>query len=121
MANTDEMKNTHRASNMLNIVLKDKSELYQRYMGFVENGGLFIPTHKRYRLGDDIFVLLTLPADEVEKIPVAARVVWVTPKKAQSNRVHGIGVQFRDSGVARDKIEVQLLGMLASDEPTYTM
>ena len=121
MADINVSKSVHRGSNMLNIALKDRAELYQRYMGFVENGGLFIPTDKRYRLGDDIFILLTLPADEMEKIPVAARVIWIAPKKGQSNRAHGIGVQFRDNGIARDKIEVQLVGMLASDKPTYTM
>ena len=38
--------------------------------------------------------------DEPEKLPVAGRVVWVTPKDVQGNRQTGIGVEFSDEDVA---------------------
>jgi type IV pilus assembly protein PilZ len=47
-------------------------------MPFVRNGGLFIPTAKSYKLGDEVFMLLNL-MDEPEKIPVAGKVVCITP------------------------------------------
>ena len=53
--------------------------LYAAYMPFIKNGGLFIPTNKSYKLGDEVFMLLNL-MDEQEKIPVAGKVVWITPK-----------------------------------------
>ena len=60
--------------------------------------------------------------DEPEKIPVAGKVVWVTPKGAQGNRAAGIGVQFSDQdNTAITKIENYLAGMLNSDKPTHTM
>jgi type IV pilus assembly protein PilZ len=60
--------------------------------------------------------------DEPEKIPVAGKVVWVTPKGAQGNRAAGIGVQFSDQdNIAVSKIENYLAGMLSSDKPTHTM
>ncbi len=61
--------------------------------------------------------------DEREKIPVAGRVAWITPKGAQGNRVAGIGVQFGelDGGSARNKIESQLAGMLNAERDTHTM
>jgi type IV pilus assembly protein PilZ len=60
--------------------------------------------------------------DEAEKIPVAGKVVWVTPKGAQGNRAAGIGVQFSDQdNTAVNKIETYLAGMLSSDKPTHTM
>ena len=31
--------------------------------------------------------------DEPEKIPIAGKVVWVTPRRAQGNRTAGIGVR----------------------------
>lgn len=106
---------------ILSLTIKDKAVLYAAYMPFVTNGGLFIPTSKNYKLGDEVFMLLSL-MDEPEKIPVAGRVVWVTPKGAQGNRAAGIGVQFSDQdNIAVSKIETYLAGMLNSDKPTHTM
>jgi type IV pilus assembly protein PilZ len=106
---------------ILSLTIKDKAVLYAAYMPFVTNGGLFIPTGKSYKLGDEVFMLLSL-MDEAEKIPVAGKVVWVTPKGAQGNRAAGIGVQFSDQdNIAVTKIENYLAGMLSSDKPTHTM
>ena len=64
---------------LLTLTIKDKSALYLAYMPFVNNGGLFIPTNSNYRLGDEVFMLLNLMGED-EKLPVAGRVIWVTPK-----------------------------------------
>lgn len=107
---------------ILSLAIRDKSALYAAYMPFVRNGGLFIPTNKDYQLGDEVFMLLTL-MDEKERLPVAGKVVWVTPKGAQGNRTAGIGVQFseQDNGTVRNKIETYLAGALKSDRQTHTM
>jgi type IV pilus assembly protein PilZ len=106
---------------ILSLAIKDKAVLYAAYMPFVKNGGLFIPTNKDYQLGDEVFMLLNL-MEEPEKIPVAGRVIWVTPKGAQGNRAAGVGVQFNDQDdAARAKIETYLAGALSSDRPTHTM
>lgn len=106
---------------ILSLTIKDKSVLYAAYMPFVKNGGLFIPTSKQYQLGDEVFMLLKL-MDEPEKIPVAGKVVWVTPKGAQGNKVAGVGVQFNDEDdIARSKIETYLAGAIKSDRMTHTM
>lgn len=108
-------------SGILSLTIKDKSVLYAAYMPFINEGGLFIPTNKQYQLGDEVFMLLKL-MDEPEKIPVAGKVVWVTPKGAQGNKVAGIGVQFTgDDNIARNKIETFLAGALKSDRLTHTM
>lgn len=106
---------------ILSLTIKDKAVLYSAYMPFLKNGGLFIPTDKTYKLGDEVFMLLTL-MDEPEKIPVAGKVVWITPNRAQGNRAAGIGVQFSDQDdTAASKIESYLAGSLDSDRPTHTM
>ncbi|PIE43071.1 MAG: pilus assembly protein PilZ [Gammaproteobacteria bacterium] len=106
---------------ILTLTIKDKAVLYAAYMPFIKNGGLFIPTTKSYQLGNEVFLLLNL-MDEVEKIPVAGKVVWITPKGAQGNRAAGIGVQFNDdSEHARNKIETYLAGAISSDRQTHTM
>ena len=107
---------------MLSLSIKDKSSLYAAFMPFVKNGGLFIPTNKAYSLGDEVFMLLTLMADG-ERLPVAGKIIWMTPKGAQGNRAHGVGVQFaaQDNGATRGKIETHLAGALKSDRITHTM
>ena len=106
---------------ILSLTIKDKAVLYAAYMPFLQNGGLFIPTNKPYRIGDEVFMLLNL-MDEQEKIPVAGKVVWVTPKRAQGNRASGIGVQFNgQDDTASKKIETYLAGALDSERPTHTM
>ena len=107
---------------MLSLSIKDKASLYAAYMPYVQNGGLFIPTNKNYSLGDDVFMLISL-MDDGERLPVAGKIIWMTPKGAQGNRAHGIGVQFsqQDKGATRGKIETHLAGALKSDRITHTM
>ena len=107
---------------ILSLTIKDKSALYAAYMPFVKNGGLFIPTNKTYQLGDEVFMLLTL-MEETEKLPVAGKIVWVTPTGAHGARIAGIGVQFRNQhhGAVRNKIETYLAGALKSVRQTHTM
>ena len=106
---------------VLSLNISSKSALYAAYMPFLVNGGIFVPTPKSYKLGDEVFMLLNL-MDEPEKIPVAGKVVWITPKGAQGNRAAGVGVQFNDGdNTARNTIETYLAGALKSDRPTHTM
>ena len=106
---------------ILSLTIKDKAVLYSAYMPYLQNGGLFVPTNKPYKIGDEVFMLLNL-MDEAEKIPIAGKVVWITPKGAQGNRTAGIGVQFsEEDAVANSKIENHLAGSLNSDRPTHTM
>ena len=106
---------------ILSLTIKDKAVLYAAFMPFLENGGLFIPTNKQYVIGDEVFMLLNL-MDESEKIPVAGKVVWITPKRAQGNRATGIGVQFSpQDDTAKKKIETFLAGIVDSERPTHTM
>jgi type IV pilus assembly protein PilZ len=106
---------------ILSLTIKDKAVLYAAYMPFLRNGGLFIPTNKPYEIGNDVFMLIQL-LDEVERIPVAGTVAWVTPQLAQGNRASGVGIQFKDAeGVIRKKIENLLAGQINLDKPTHTL
>ena len=105
----------------MSVTIRGKSALYGAYMSFLQNGGLFVPTTRPYRLGDEVFLLLTL-MDELERLPVAGRVVWVTPKGAQGNRQTGIGIEFSDEDVTLiAKIENYLAGSLTSERVTHTL
>ena len=108
---------------ILSLAVKDKNALHQAYMPYLKSGGVFVPTPRRYFLGDEVFLLLTLP-ESPERLPVAGKVAWVTPAGAQGTRVAGIGVQFADTPegeAVKNKIEALLAGLLNSDKPTHTM
>lgn len=108
---------------VLSLSIKEKSALFAAYMPFLKGGGIFIPTTKAYRLGDEVFMLLSL-MDDPNKLPVAGKVIWITPPGSQGNKTQGVGVQFsaNESGAAaRNKIEGLLGGSMKSTRPTHTM
>ena len=108
---------------VVQLAIKEKAALYAAYIPIFAEGGMFIPTAREYKLGDDIYVLLTLPEDP-QRYPVAGRVAWVTPARAAGNRTQGVGIQFpKDdkSSTLKLKIEQILGSMLASDRATQTI
>jgi len=109
-------------SGVLSLAIKEKGALYAAYMPFIKGGGLFIPTNKAFKMGDEVFMLLSLVEDPV-KLKVVGHVIWLTPV-TQSSRPQGIGMQFseKDGGQeARNKIEALLGDAMKSTRQTYTM
>eukprot|EP01034_Spumella_vulgaris_P018090 gene18090-23098_t len=47
----------------MQLAIKEKGALYAAYIPFFAEGGIFVPTQRDYKLGDDVYVLLTLPDD----------------------------------------------------------
>ena len=108
---------------VVQLAIKEKSALYAAYIPLFTEGGMFIPTARDYKLGDDVYVLLTLPED-TQRYPVAGKVAWITPPKAAGNRTQGVGVRFpsdEKSRLLKIKIEEILGAHLASDRPTQTI
>jgi len=108
---------------VLSLNIKEKAALYAAYMPYLKNGGIFVPTGRPYRIGDDVYLLLSL-MDDPAKFPVAGKVAWVTPQGAHNNKAQGIGVHFADDeggGVARRKIEEILGAALKSSRTTHTL
>lgn len=107
---------------IMTVELENKQALFAAYMPFIKNGGLFINTRDSYVLGEEVFALLHLQEQE-EKLPVAGKVVWVTPRHAQGKRFPGIGIQFspQDNGATQKKIETIIAGMKAEEHTTNTM
>ena len=108
---------------VLRLNIHDRTALYAAYMPFLKGGGIFIPTSRKYQLGEEVFMILSLPR-ESNRIAVQGKVVWITPEGGQGNRTQGIGVQFQqdDAGAATcATIELILGELLASSRPTHTM
>lgn len=113
---------TAQKPSVLSLSIKEKAALYAAYMPFIKGGGLFIPTNKPFKVGEEVFMLLSLINDP-EKIKVVGHIVWVSTA-TQANRPQGVGVQFstKDGGAeAKKKIE-DILGLaIKSSRATHTM
>ena len=97
--------------------------LYAAYMPILANGGIFVPTLRQYALGDDVYLLLSLP-DDPQRYPVAGKVAWITPANAPGGRTQGVGVSFPNDEKTRLlklKIEELLGTQLQSAKPTQTI
>jgi len=108
---------------VIQLVFREKSALYAAYMPLLTDGGLFVPTTRDYRLGEDIYLLLTLP-DDPQRYPVAGKVAWLTPANASGGRSQGVGVRFPGDEKTRHlklKIEEILGTSISSSKPTQTI
>ena len=108
---------------VIQLVFRDKNALYAAYMPLLSEGGVFVPTTRDYRLGDDIYLLMTLP-DDVQRYPVAGKVAWITPANASGGRTQGVGVRFpidEKTRALRLRIEETLGTSISSSKPTQTI
>jgi len=108
---------------VIQLVFREKGALYAAYIPLLTDGGLFVPTAREYRLGEDIYLLLSLP-DDPQRYPVAGKVAWVTPSNASGGRTQGVGVRFPADEKTRGlklKIEELLGTMISSSKPTQTL
>ncbi|MCH8618581.1 PilZ domain-containing protein [Undibacterium sp. TS12] len=108
---------------VLSLAIKEKAALFAAYMPFLKNGGIFVPTNKTYRLGEEIYLILTL-LDDPNKYPIAGKVAWITPQGAGNNKSQGIGVHFPDdeSGTRiRLRVEELLGAAVRSSRATHTI
>ncbi|HWI11318.1 MAG TPA: PilZ domain-containing protein [Burkholderiaceae bacterium] len=108
---------------VIQLVFREKGALYAAYMPVFSEGGLFVPTTREYRLGEDIYLLLSLP-DDPQRYPVAGKVGWITPANASGGRTQGVGVRFPSDEKTRGlklKIEEALGTSISSAKPTQTI
>ncbi len=91
-------------------------------MPFVQGGGLFIRTNHTFQFGAIVNLSIQF-MDESELNLIDGKIIWITPKGAQGNKVPGIGVQFigENSRYLCNKIETYLAGMLKSTQLTDTI
>lgn len=107
---------------ILKFDITDEKMLYTCYMPFIKGCGIFIPTDDEHELGDEAFLLMTLPEGK-GKFSVSAQVVWINSKQKLGKRVPGIGLQIlgKDADKIRETIEEMLGKKANSPLPTATM
>jgi len=108
---------------VIQLVFRERGALYAAYMPMFSEGGIFVPTTRDYKLGEDIYLLLSLP-DDPQRYPVAGKVGWITPANASGGRTQGVGVRFptdEKSRALRARIEEALGTSISSVKPTQTI
>ena len=108
---------------VIQLVFREKGALYAAYIPLFADGGLFVPTTRDYRLGDDVYLLLSLP-DDTQRYPVAGKIGWITPANASGGRTQGVGVRFptdEKTRLLKQRIEETLGTSIQSAKPTQTI
>jgi type IV pilus assembly protein PilZ len=108
---------------VIQLVFKEKGALYAAYIPIFTDGGIFVPTPRDYKLGEDIYLLMSLPEDP-QRYPVAGKVAWITPPNASGGRTQGVGVRFpadEKTRLIKLKIEELLGTAISSSKPTQTL
>jgi type IV pilus assembly protein PilZ len=108
---------------VIQLVFREKGALYAAYVPLFSEGGLFVPSTRDYQLGDDIYLLLSLPGDP-QRYPVAGKVGWLTPANTPGGRTQGVGVRFPSDDKTRQlkaRIEEILGTSMQSSKPTQTI
>lgn len=100
----------------------DVQTLYSSYLSFITNNGIFVPSSRKHHLGEEVFVVVTLP-DSSERYPLSGKIVWLNDK-GTTTKPSGFGMQFgtdTNSLKLKNEIERLLAGQVDSDKTTFTM
>lgn len=120
MAGTDALRKSKLP--IIPLRFKTVNQLYRSYMPWFKNGGLFIPTIKRFQMGQEVLMMVMLPESK-DKFPAAGIVSWVCPQNSTGHKKQGVGVEFSDDErlALRYRIDGMLKEQLKSGAPTYTL
>lgn len=108
--------------NVLSLSIKDQAGLYAAYMPFLQRGGIFVPSNRPFRLGEQVFLVLSL-LDRPQKYQIAGQVAWITPV-GTPNKTPGIGIHLPDDDMGRNlrRTVEEILGKtIESAKPTHTL
>ena len=110
-----------RPGGLLQVNMHDRETLQNSYMPFIEGGGLFIPTKHPVKMGEEIFILATLP-NQPQKIPITGKVVWISYKQS-GIKPQGFGIQLTGEMGLQYKLEAEkiLAGSMSTGRSSYTM
>lgn len=110
-----------RMGGIIQANIPDIETLFASYMPFVAGGGLFIPSNQTVKLGDEVFVLTTLP-EQSQKIPLTGKVIWISQKQ-NGIKPQGFGIQLSgDKGIFfKNEAERLTTGLKSAGRRSYTM
>lgn len=103
---------------VFHVQYQDKASVYNCYMSFAKDGGLFVPSSHQPSLGDLVLLMVRMP-ERQELFMLSAKVSWIS-----HGRRKGFGVRMSgDEGSKILKVAIEnILGSnIRASNPTYTM
>lgn len=110
-----------RMGGLLQANILDRATLQASFMPYIQGGGLFIPSKQQVKMGEEVFVLATLP-EQSQKIPLTGKVIWISYKHS-GLKPQGFAIQLVGEKGIYYKMEAEkiLAGTMSSDLPSFTM
>ena len=108
---------------MVKMALTDRTTIYNSYMSFLNNGGVFIASDDTFEMGEEVLLVLEI-GEALDRFPLKTKVCWINPQRGGSTRPRGVGLAFDGSDVAKNAkhlIENNLAGLLDLPRATYTI
>jgi type IV pilus assembly protein PilZ len=105
---------------VLQFAIQDLPNLYVSYIPMLKNGGIFVPTSRRYELNDQLYLLLSLPYSD-QKHSLSCQVIWINPIGVSGGASPGVGLMLPDTeeAIALNREIIVLLSRLEK-VPPYT-
>ena len=117
------MAQAQNPGKMVQVNLVDRTSIYNSYMSFLNNGGVFIASDDTFAMGDEVLLVLEV-GEAADRFPLRPTVCWINPVRGSTTRPRGVGLAFDNSDTAkqaRHYIENSLAGLLDLPRPTYTI
>lgn len=109
---------TEVSGNVYRIQYQDRNAVYNSYMSFLKDKGLFVPSKEELEIGKIIQLFVMLP-EHPDNYMVSGKVSWIN-----FGRKKGFGVHFiknEQSITLCNAIETMIIEKIGSVGPTYTM
>ncbi|ESK40050.1 PilZ domain-containing protein [Acinetobacter nectaris] len=104
---------------ILQVNITDRAMLQASYMPFIVDGGLFVASKQEVKLGQECFVLATLP-EQKQKIPLTGKVVWINQRQS-GLKPQGFAIQLSGDKGAYYKAEAEKLLAGRTTQMSYTI
>lgn len=104
---------------ILQVNITDRAMLQASYMPFIVDGGLFVASKQEFKLGQECFVLATLP-EQKQKIPLTGKVVWINQRQS-GLKPQGFAIQLSGDKGAYYKAEAEKLLAGRTTQMSYTI
>ena len=117
------MAQAQNPGKMVQVNLVDRTSIYNSYMSFLKNSGVFIASDDTFVMGEAVLLVLEV-GEAADRFPLKTTVCWINPVRGSTTRPRGVGLAFDNGDTAkqaRHYIENSLAGLLDLPRPTYTI
>ena len=85
------MAQAQNPGKMVQVNLVDRTSIYNSYMSFLNNGGVFIASDDTFAMGDEVLLVLEV-GEAADRFPLKTTVCWINPVRGSTTRPRGVGL-----------------------------